>query len=52
MKKIEFNKKLGLAALIIGLMLPSFMQAQESNFGNWLIYIGNKKINRKLIIVE
>ena len=45
MKKIEFNKKLGLAALIIGLMLPSFMQAQESNFGNWLIYIGNKKIN-------
>ena len=45
MKKIEFNKKLSLAALIIGLMLPSFVQAQESNFGNWLIYIGNKKIN-------
>lgn len=28
-------------------LLPFFLQAQESNFGNWLIYIGNKKINSK-----
>jgi hypothetical protein len=45
MKKNKFKNKLGLAAFIIGLMLPSIVQAQESNFGNWLIYIGNKKIN-------
>ena len=25
-----------------------FISAQESDFGNWLIYIGNKKINSKL----
>ena len=26
---------------------PNFGQAQESDFGNWLIYIGNKKLNSK-----
>ncbi|NJX16115.1 DUF2490 domain-containing protein [Tamlana crocina] len=41
------KKKISLAALIFGLMLPFFGQAQDSNFGNWLIYIGNKKINSK-----
>ena len=25
-----------------------FVSAQDSNFGNWLIYIGNKKIDSKL----
>ncbi len=36
-----------LAALILGLMLPNVAQSQESDFGNWLIYIGNKKLNQK-----
>lgn len=36
-----------MAALILVLMLPLCMQAQESDLGNWLIYIGNKKINSK-----
>ena len=33
--------------LILGLLLPSLNQAQETNLGNWLIYIGNKKLNEK-----
>lgn len=41
------NHKNTLVALIIVLMLPLFMQSQEGNFGNWLIYIGNKKLNSK-----
>ncbi len=28
-------------------MLPFKIKAQDSNFGNWLIYIGNKKLNSK-----
>lgn len=43
----KLNKKLSMVALIIGLMLPSLAQSQESNFGNWLIYIGNKKLNQR-----
>jgi len=31
----------------LGLMLPLHIQAQNSNFGSWLIYIGNKKLNEK-----
>ena len=27
------------------LILPIYAQSQDSNFGNWLIYIGNKKLN-------
>lgn len=34
-------------ALTLTLMLPLFISAQDSNFGNWLIYIGNKKLNSK-----
>ncbi len=35
--------------LILLSVLPFyFISAQESDFGNWLIYIGNKKINSKL----
>lgn len=41
------KKKASVAALILALMLPIFVQSQESNFGNWLIYIGNKKLNNK-----
>ena len=36
-----------MAVLIIALMLPAFAQGQDSNFGNWLIYIGSKKLNQK-----
>ncbi|MGB0897085.1 MAG: DUF2490 domain-containing protein [Flavobacteriaceae bacterium] len=39
--------KLSVAALVFGLMLPCFTYSQESNLGNWLIYIGNKKLNEK-----
>jgi hypothetical protein len=45
--KIEMKKKVNMAALLLVLMLPIFAQSQESDFGNWLIYIGNKKLNPK-----
>ncbi|MBJ2172956.1 DUF2490 domain-containing protein [Aureibaculum sp. A20] len=45
MKKQCF--KISLVALFITLMLPHTIQSQESDFGNWLIYIGNKKLNNK-----
>ncbi len=41
------KKKTALVALIIALVLPMVAQSQDSNFGNWLIYIGNKKLNSK-----
>ena len=41
------RNKINMAVLILVLMLPLFSQGQESTFGNWLIYIGNKKINTK-----
>jgi len=28
-------------------VLPCFIYAQDSNFGNWLLYIGNKQLNQK-----
>ena len=45
MGNIYMKKKASLVALIIVLVLPIFTQGQESNLGNWLIYIGNKKLN-------
>lgn len=42
-KRINFK----MAALTMMLMLPLFAIGQESNFGNWLIYFGNKQINSK-----
>jgi hypothetical protein len=36
-----------MVVLTLALVLPYFINAQDSNFGNWLIYIGNKKINSK-----
>ncbi len=47
MHKIKLNFRIKILALTLGLMLPSLAQAQESNLGNWLIYIGNKKIDQK-----
>lgn len=43
----EIKKKIILVTLLLMVMLPLFSMAQESNFGNWLIYIGNKKLNSK-----
>ena len=37
--------RIKIIALILGFMLPASVQSQESEFGNWLIYIGNKKLN-------
>ncbi len=36
-----------IAVLVSILVLPSNMDAQESDFGNWLIYIGSKKLSSK-----
>lgn len=47
MEKSNRIRKGTLAALIFALMLPVFAQSQDSNLGNWLMYIGNKKLNQK-----
>ncbi|WP_420838776.1 DUF2490 domain-containing protein [Aestuariivivens sediminis] len=40
------KKKIVMMALIF-IFMPSFhMLGQDSNFGNWLVYIGNKKLNK------
>ncbi|WMI66854.1 DUF2490 domain-containing protein [Aestuariibaculum sp. YM273] len=41
------ENKIKMAVLVFMLTLPFFIHAQSSDFGNWLIYIGNKKINSK-----
>ena len=41
------KKKITMAALTLLLVLPNFIDAQESDFGNWLVYIGNKKLDSK-----
>lgn len=43
--KIKNTYKLNWVALALMLMLPLFSVAQDSNLGNWFIYIGNKKLN-------
>jgi Protein of unknown function (DUF2490) len=40
-------KRTKMVVLIAILMLPVLAISQESNFGNWLLYIGNKQINQK-----
>ncbi len=47
MHKIKLNLRIKILVLSLGLILPVLAQAQESNLGNWLIYIGNKKIDQK-----
>jgi len=47
MGKVNMNKKTILVTLAILLALPTIVSAQDSNLGNWLIYIGNKKLNSK-----
>jgi hypothetical protein len=41
------KSNLFMVALTCVLMLPYILTAQSSDFGNWLIYIGNKKVNSK-----
>lgn len=41
------KKSVSMAALILISLLPTLSYAQDSNFGNWLIYIGNKKLSPK-----
>lgn len=43
----KIKKNILLVALLFMVLLPTSTMAQESNFGNWLIYIGNKKLNSK-----
>ncbi len=40
---IKFFKQL--AAISAMILLPIFLVGQDSNLGNWLIYIGSKKVN-------
>ena len=48
MKISLFSRKyLKIIVLSIIFLLPHTAQSQESNLGNWLIYIGNKKLNQK-----
>ncbi len=47
MREKILKKKIKMVALALLLVLPVFMKAQDSNFGNWLIYIGNKKLDSK-----
>tara|TARA_B100000767_G_C19765057_1_gene537136 strand:- start:698 stop:1366 length:669 start_codon:yes stop_codon:yes gene_type:complete len=41
-----FAKKSSLGLLICVLAIPNLLKAQQSDLGNWLIYIGSKKINQ------
>ena len=47
--RLEINKtqKMKVAAVITCLFLTIGVYGQESNFGNWIIYFGNKQINNK-----
>ncbi|MGB1209843.1 MAG: DUF2490 domain-containing protein [Lacinutrix venerupis] len=47
MSRFNLKKTSKIATLIIVLVLPFFAMSQDSNLGNWLIYIGNKKLNSK-----
>lgn len=47
MRSNKFKKNLSLSVLILMLALPNSFNAQNSDFGNWLIYIGNKQLNAK-----
>lgn len=47
MSQHKLKKEIRMVVLAVLLALPNFMVAQDSNFGNWLIYIGDKKIDSK-----
>lgn len=45
MEKIKLKNKKVIATLTLSLVLPFYALAQSSDLGNWLIYIGSKKLN-------
>ncbi len=45
--KMITKLKFIISGIAILLMLPNNMTAQESDLGNWLIYLGSKKLNSK-----
>ena len=47
MRSNKFKYNLSLLVITLMLGLPSSFNAQNSDFGNWLIYIGNKQLNTK-----
>lgn len=47
MSQIFIKKHLNVITLTIMLALSTYGQAQDSNFGNWMIYFGNKQFNSK-----
>ena len=47
MKRASTNLKSKIILLVFALTIPLIGFSQDSNLGNWLIYIGNKKLNSK-----
>ncbi len=47
MVKSNINIRVAIVVIIVLLVVPLSMQSQESNLGNWFLYIGNKKLNSK-----
>lgn len=47
MTKNKLIKRSFWVALTLVFALPNLVQGQESNLGNWLIYMGNKQLNEK-----
>ena len=47
MTKNKLIKRSFWVALTLVFALPNLVEGQESNLGNWLIYIGNKQLNEK-----
>lgn len=43
----KHKSKMCMALLTFALTMPCMINGQDSDFGNWLIYIGNKKLNQK-----
>ncbi|WP_339888969.1 DUF2490 domain-containing protein [uncultured Flavobacterium sp.] len=46
MRSFKIKHKITLAILMINLVLPLCVYSQESDLGNWMIYIGNKKLEK------
>jgi len=47
LKRASTNLKSKIIFLVFALTIPLIGFSQDSNLGNWLIYIGNKKLNSK-----
>lgn len=47
MEKFKIKLNLLLILFVMVFAMPKSTYAQDSNLGNWLIYIGNKKLNEK-----